>query len=70
MSQLRTVAQAAEDLSLTRRAVLHRIQAGTLHATKIGDGRTSAYVITEDEIARVKDVDRPDEDSGAASAVR
>lgn len=54
MSQLRTVAQAAEDLSLTRRAVIHRIKAGSIEATKIGEGRTSAYVITEEEIERVK----------------
>lgn len=48
------VAQAAEELELTRRAVIHRIHAGTLAATKIGTGRTSAYVITGEEIARLK----------------
>lgn len=54
MSQLRTVAQAALALHLTRRAVLHRIQAGTLEAIKIGEGRTSAYVITVEEIERAR----------------
>ena len=54
MSKLRTVAQAAEDLSLTRRAVIHRIKAGSIAATKIGEGRTSAYVITAEEIERVR----------------
>jgi hypothetical protein len=53
MSKLRTVAQAAEDLSLTRRAVIHRIKAGSIEASKIGEGRTSAYVITAEEIARI-----------------
>ena len=56
MSQLRNVAQAAEDLNLSRRAVLHRIRTGTLQATKVGSGRTSAYVITVEEIERVKAV--------------
>ncbi len=54
MSKLRTVAQAAEDLSLTRRAVIHRIKAGSIAATKIGEGRTSAYVIAAEEIERVR----------------
>ena len=56
MSQLRNVAQAAEDLNLSRRAVLHRIRTGTLQATKVGSGRTSAYVITVEEIERAKAV--------------
>ena len=56
MSKLRTVAQAAAELNLTRRAVLHRIRTGTLQATKVGSGRTSAYVITVEEIERVKAV--------------
>ena len=54
MSKLRTVAQAAAELNLTRRAVLHRIQVGTLRAEKLGEGQTSAYVIAEDEIERAK----------------
>ena len=49
-----TVAQAARELHITRRAVIHRIHAGTLAAEKIGDGATSAYVITREEIERAK----------------
>jgi len=53
-SDFLTVAQAAEELHLSRRAVAHRIKAGTLAAEKIGDGRTSAYVIARSEIERAK----------------
>ncbi len=53
-SRLLTVSQAATALNLTRRAVLHRIAAGTLAAEKIGEGRTNAYIITADEIERAK----------------
>lgn len=53
-SDLLTVAQAAEELNLSRRAVAHRITTGTLAATKLGDGKTSAYVITRAEIERVR----------------
>lgn len=49
-----TVAQAAEELHLSRRAVAHRIKVGTLAAEKIGDGRTSAYVIARTEVERAK----------------
>lgn len=49
-----SVAQAAEELSLSPRAVQHRIKTGTLAAQKLGTGRTSAYVITRAEINRVK----------------
>ncbi len=47
-----TVAQAAAELNLSRRAVLHRIKAGTLAAEKIGDGRTSAYLIPREAVAK------------------
>lgn len=56
MSQLPeflSVVQAADALSITERAVRHRIKAGTLAATKLGPG-TAAYVISRDEIERVK----------------
>lgn len=53
MDALLTIKQAAEELSLSRRAVLHRIHAGTLAAVKLGDA-TSAYVITAAEVARAK----------------
>lgn len=49
-----SVAQAAKELHLTPRAVLHRISRGTLAATKLGPG-TSAYVIAREEIERAKD---------------
>lgn len=47
------VRTAAAELGLSPRAVLHRIQTGTLTATKVGDGRTSSYVIDRAEIERV-----------------
>ena len=49
-----TVTQAARELNLHRRAVIHRIAAGTLAATKVGDGRTSAYIIERAEVERIK----------------
>lgn len=48
-----SVASVAVELSLTERAVRHRIKAGTLAATKLGPG-TSSYVITREEVERVK----------------
>lgn len=51
---LMSVAQVAERLHISHRAVLHRIAKGHIAAQKIGGGRTSAYVIAEDEIQRVK----------------
>lgn len=48
------VAQAAAELHITERAVRHRIKAGTLPANKLGNGRTSAYVITRAEVERAK----------------
>lgn len=53
LTQVLSVEQAAAELSITPRAVRHRIKAGTLAATKLGPG-TAAYVITRDEIERVK----------------
>lgn len=54
---LLTINQAADELHLSPRAVRHRITTGTLEAQKIGTGRTSAYVITRDEVDRVKALD-------------
>ena len=51
---LLTVRQAAHALGLSPRSVLHRITTGTIGATKIGDGRTSAYVIAASEIERIQ----------------
>lgn len=50
-----TVQQAAEELNLSVRAVQHRIRTGTLAATKLDpDRKTSAYVITREEVDRAK----------------
>jgi hypothetical protein len=48
-----SVTQAAAILGITPRAVRHRIKTGTLAAAKLGDGATSAYWISRDEIDRV-----------------
>ncbi len=48
-----SVAQVAAALSLTERAVRHRIKAGTITATKLGPG-TASYVISRAEVERVK----------------
>ena len=40
-----------------RRAVIHRIAAGTLAAAKVGDARTSAYIIERAEVERIKATD-------------
>lgn len=48
-----SVAQAASELKITERAVRHRIKAGKIAATKLGPG-TASYVITRDEVQRVK----------------
>lgn len=53
-NDLLTVTQVAEELNISVRAVQHRITNGTIAAQKLGGGRTSAYVITRDEIDRVK----------------
>lgn len=52
--ELVSVMQAARLLGLSRRAVLHRIAAGSLAAQKVGDGRTSSYVIALAEVERAK----------------
>lgn len=49
-----SVPQVAEELRISRRAVIHRINAGTIKATKLGNGRTSSYVIARDELDRIK----------------
>lgn len=52
-AELLNVKQVAQRLSLSPRAVQHRIKIGQIAATKIGDGRTNSYVITGAEVARV-----------------
>lgn len=54
LPEVLSVAQAAKVLHITPRAVLHRISAGTLAATKLGEGKTSAFLITRAEIERAK----------------
>ena len=49
-----TVTQTARELNLHRRAVIHRIAPGTLAAAKVGDARTSAYIIERAEVERAK----------------
>lgn len=51
------VTEAAAELNLSVRAVLHRITKGQIEATKLGSGRTSAYMVTRSEIERVKAAD-------------
>jgi len=53
LAHVLSVEQAAAELSITPRAVRHRIKAGTLAATKLGPG-TAAYVITREEVVRAK----------------
>lgn len=53
-SELLAVAQAADELHLSVRAVQHRIKNGQIKAVKLGAGRTSAYVIARAEVDRVK----------------
>jgi excisionase family DNA binding protein len=48
-----SVKQAARELNLSPRAVLHRIHAGTIAAIKLGPG-TAGYVIARSEIERAK----------------
>ena len=49
-----TVVQAAKVLNLSPRAVLHRITSGKIEASKLGEGRTSAYVVAASEIERIQ----------------
>ena len=48
-----SVKQAAAELGISPRAVLHRIAAGTLPASKLGP-ETSAYVLTREAVAAAK----------------
>lgn len=53
-SDILNVARVAKELRLSPRAVLHRITKGKIRAEKIGQGRTSSYVVTAGEVERVK----------------
>lgn len=57
-SPLLSVAEVAEALHLSVRAVHHRIAKGHIDAEKLGQGKTSAYVIHSDELERIKRSDR------------
>lgn len=56
MSHLRplSVAEVADALGLSKRAVQHRIKAGQIAATKLGTGQTSAYLIEAAEVERIQ----------------
>lgn len=49
-----SVAEAADELCVDRRTVLHWIKAGKAQAEKLGTGRTSAYYLTRAELERLK----------------
>ena len=51
--QSSTVKQAFEKTGIPVRTLLNRIKAGTVQADKIGDGRTSAYLIPTEEVDRL-----------------
>lgn len=53
-TDLLTVAQAAEVLAMPTRTLHQWIANGRVTATKLGTGRTNAYVITRAEVERVK----------------
>lgn len=59
MAELLTINQAAEELGLSGSGVKYRILRGYITATKVGGGRTSTYVITRDEVDRVKSAAAP-----------
>lgn len=51
---LLSVNQAAAELGMRPRTLHQWITAGKVAATKLGDGRTSAYVITRAEVDTLK----------------
>ena len=53
-TQIVTVAVAAEEWGIDRRTALRWITTGKVAATKVGEGRTNAYVLTRAEVERVK----------------
>ena len=52
--QLLSVVQAASELGMPPRTLHYQISTGKIAATKVGDGLTSAYVITRGEVDRIK----------------
>ncbi|GAA4112276.1 hypothetical protein GCM10022215_08500 [Nocardioides fonticola] len=48
------VAEAAKELCVSPRTVQYRIANGKLKATKVGAGKTSAYLIARSEVDRAK----------------
>lgn len=52
LTDMVTVAQAAEALGVNRRTIIRRIQSGDLPAQKLGPG-TSAWVITRADLERL-----------------
>lgn len=49
-----TVGQVADELGRPARTIHYWITSGRLAATKLGDGRTSAYMIPREEMEREK----------------
>lgn len=52
--QIVTVAVAAQEWGIDRRTALRWIATGKVTAEKIADGKTNAYVLTREEVDRVK----------------
>lgn len=50
--ELLTVGQVAEELRISPRAVLNRIQSGRLPATRFGTGRTSPWMVRADDVRK------------------
>ena len=59
MTQILSVQQVAEQLGRPRRTVVRWIASGILPATKLGDGKTSAYIVTSDALERFQRGDLP-----------
>ena len=51
--ELRSVKQVSEALGLSVRTVLRRIANGEIAATKVGGGRTNAFIISAAEVERL-----------------
>ena len=60
MTKYVTVEQAADQLGISPRAVLHRIQVGRLDAEKFGSGKTSPWMVTAESVDAAKTQDSKD----------
>lgn len=57
MTELLTVEQAAARLSISPRAVQHRIRSGSLQAQRFGAGRTSPWMIPAEAVQAALDAE-------------